>query len=110
MLSPRLPSGCHAQLAFHHQDGTTGYDFYRVYTPEREHDLARSYWLITEDEDTRGPMPPSSRFLSFVDWAHAQHKDVMAYGEFANAQTPVRTVRKWVDAGPSQDLVTIREL
>jgi hypothetical protein len=110
MLTPRLPQGYHAQPAFHHQEGWTSFDFFRVYTPEREHDPWRSFWLVTTAEDTRGPQPPKTRWVAFVDWANANHKDELDYADFSNPQTPLDEVRRWVDATPSGDLVKIAEL
>ena len=57
-LIPRLPSGYHAQPAFHHQTDGVSFDFYRAYTPERAHDELRSFWLMTDNPETRGPMSP----------------------------------------------------
>lgn len=110
MLTPRLPPGFHAQPAFHHQDGWTSFDFYRVYTPTRELDPTRSFWMMLTAEDTRGPMPPRPRWIAFADWVHAQHKSADDYAEFANPQTPLATVRKWVEGGESKDLVEVKAL
>jgi hypothetical protein len=109
MLTPKLPRGYHAQPAFHHQDAEVAYDFYRVYDASRELDLRRSYWLMTEAPDTRGPLPPRSHWVAFYDWAHHGHRDVMAYGEFANPQTPMATVRQWIADAHAKDLVEIPE-
>jgi hypothetical protein len=110
MLTPRLPSGFHAQPAFHHQDGWLSYDFYRVYTPARELDPLRSFWLMTSHEDARGPQPPKARWISFSAWAHHFHKGELAYAEFANPQTPLATVHAWLDAAESSDLEEVAEL
>jgi hypothetical protein len=108
-LNPRLPQGFHAQPAFHHQEGWTGFDFYRVYNVARELDPLRSYWLMTTAEDTRGPMPPRGRWLAFADWAHAEHRSVDDYHVFANPQTKLAEIRRWVETTQSGDLVEIRE-
>jgi hypothetical protein len=110
MLTPRLPDGFHAQPAFHHQEGFTSFDFYRVYTPTRELDPLRSFWLITTAPDTRGPMPPQSQWIAFVDWARANQKDDLAYADFANPQTPGTEIRRWISRSPSSDLVQIAAL
>jgi hypothetical protein len=109
-LTPRLPQGYHAQPAFHHQEGSVGYDFYRAYTPAREIDFLRSYWMVTYDSDARGPMPPGTKWIGFADWARAQHKTFADYHVFANPQTPMADVRKWVEATPSGDLIEVQEI
>jgi hypothetical protein len=106
-LTPRLPKGFHAQPAFHHQEGAVGYDFYRAYNVARELDPMRSYWLITYDSDARGPMPPKTRWLSFADWMRANHRAAADYHVFANPQTKLAEVRRWVEATESGDLVEI---
>jgi hypothetical protein len=109
-LTPRLPKGFHAQPAFHHQDGQISYDFYRAYNVAREMDYLRSYWLMTSDVDTRSPMPPKSKWLAFGDWARAQHRPFEDYHVFANPQTKLDEVRRWLDATQSGDLVEVKDL
>ena len=109
-LLPKLPDGFHAQPAYHHIEGWQSYDFVRVYTPSRELDELRSYWLLNSNEDMRGPMPPHARFLSFVDWANHFHKGSLDYAEFESAQTALADVRGWLDAVQSTDLLKIPDL
>jgi hypothetical protein len=106
-LTPRLPKGFHAQPAFHHQEGAVGYDFYRAYNVKRELDPLRSYWLMTYDSDARGPMPPKTRWLSFADWMRANHRGADDYHVFANPQTKLAEVRRWIEATESGDLIEI---
>ena len=108
-LTPRLPEGYHAQPAFHHQEGSVGYDFYRAYSPSRELDPLRSFWLVTEDSDARGPMPPRTRWVGFSDWARAHHMSVNDFHIFSNLQTKPADVRRWVEATPSGDLIEVQE-
>jgi hypothetical protein len=110
MLTPRLPPGFHAQPAFHHQEGWTSFDFFRVYTPARELDPMRSYWLVVTAEDTRGPQPPAARWVAFADWAKASHKEASDFHEFQNPQTPLANIRRWVETVRSGDLVHVTEL
>jgi hypothetical protein len=109
-LIPLLPKGYHAQPAFHHQDGAVGFDFYRAYNLARELDPLRSYWLMTYDSDTRGPMPPKTRWLGFVDWAIAEHRTVDDYHVFANPQTKLAELRRWIEATQSGDLIEVKEI
>jgi hypothetical protein len=109
-LTPRLPKGYHAQPAFHHQEGTIGFDFYRAYNTAREIDPLRSYWLMTYDSDARGPMPPRTRWVSFSEWAHAGHRSAGDYHVFANPQTKLVEIRRWIEAGSSGDLVDVKEV
>ena len=109
-LIPRLPKGYHAQPAFHHQEGPIGFDFYRAYTPARELDPLRCYWLLTYDSDARGPMPPKTRWVGFADWARAHHMGVEGFHIFANPQTKLAEVRRWIEAGESNDLIEVAEL
>jgi hypothetical protein len=109
-LTPRLPKGYHAQPAFHHQEGTVGYDFFRAYNAARELDPMRSYWLMTYDSDARGPMPPKTRWLGFVDWVIAEHRSANDYHVFANPQTKIAEIRRWVEATESGDLVDVKEI
>jgi hypothetical protein len=104
-LIPRLPHGYHAQPAYHHQMDGVAFDFYRAYTPERTHDELRSFWLMTDNPDARGPMPPRTRWVGFADWARANHRPAADYHVFANPQTKMAEVRRWVEAGAQADLV-----
>jgi len=51
-----------------------------------------------------------TRWLAFSDWAHAQHKGLSDYGVFANPQTKLAEVRRWVEATESGDLIDFKEL
>jgi len=108
-LIPRLPPGYHAQPAFHHQVDGIGFDFYRAYDTERALDPLRSFWLMTEDSDARGTMPPRTHFLGFADWARAHHTNVNDYHVFANPQTKLDELRRWLAAPSSGDLVDVQE-
>jgi hypothetical protein len=110
LLTPRLPKGYHAQPAFHHQAGEIGFDFYRAYTPKREIDPLRSFWMVTYEPDARGPMPPRTRWIGFAEWARAQHKTAADYHVFANPQTPLADVRRWVEASTGADLEEVQEI
>ena len=110
-LIPLLPKGYHAQPAFHHQDDdNVAFDFYRAYNPKRELDPTRSYWLMTYDSDTRSPMPPKTRWLGFVDWARAEHKTFDDSADFANPQTSLAEIRRWILATESGDLIEVKEI
>jgi hypothetical protein len=108
-LIPRLPAGYHAQPAFHHQTDGVAFDFFRAYDSERGHDELRSFWLMTENPDARGVMPPRARWVGFADWARANHRSAGDYHVFANPQTKMVDVRRWVEAGAQGDLVDVQE-